>query len=101
MCIGSNTIFALFISINHILLIFKLHAYKPRKKNFININNLVAEIQKIKKIEKEIALNNSEYGCFYKKYHLTVNSSHNFINVKGLYSRDFDEETGKLYVKNH
>ena len=67
MCIGSNTIFAIFISINHILLIFKLHAYKPRKKNFININNLVAEIQKIKKIEKEIALNNSKNTVAFTK----------------------------------
>ena len=44
---------------NHILLIFKLYVYKSREKKFININNLIAEIRKVKRIEKEIALNNS------------------------------------------
>ena len=29
---------------NHILLIFKLYVYKPREKNLLNINNLIAEI---------------------------------------------------------
>ena len=29
---------------NHILLIFKLYMYKPREKNLLNINNLIAEI---------------------------------------------------------
>ena len=47
------------ILINHILLIFKLYVYKSREKKFININNLIAEIRKVKRIEKEIALNNS------------------------------------------
>ena len=44
---------------NHILLIFKLYMYKSREKKLLNINNLIAEIQKIKRIEKEIALPNS------------------------------------------
>ena len=30
-----------------------------REKSFININNLIAEIRKVKRIEKEIALTNS------------------------------------------
>ena len=32
---------------------------------------------------------------------LAPNRQHNFINVNGLCSRDFDEETGKLHVKNY
>ena len=32
----------------------------PEKKKLLNINNLIAEIQKIKRIEKEVALPNSE-----------------------------------------
>ena len=47
------------IFFNHILLIFKLYVYKSRGKKFININNLIAEIRNVKRIEKEISLNNS------------------------------------------
>ena len=62
------------IFINHILLIFKLYVYKSREKKFININNLIAEIRKVKRIEKEIALNNSmKTIAFRKKWHLTDN----------------------------
>ena len=62
------------ILINHILLIFKLYVYKCREKKFININNLIAEIQKVKRIEKEIALNDSmKITAFRKKLHLTGN----------------------------
>ena len=60
------------ILINHILLIFKLYVYKSREKKFININNLIAEIRKVKRIEKEIALNNSmKTTAFRKTWHLT------------------------------
>ena len=45
---------------NHILLIFKLYVYKSREKKVLNRNNLIAEIQKIKRIEKEIDLPNSK-----------------------------------------
>ena len=38
---------------NHILLIFKLHVYKSREKKLINIDNLITEIRKIKRIEKK------------------------------------------------
>ena len=48
------------ISTNNILLILKLYVYKSREKRFININNLMAEIWKVKIIEKDIALNNSK-----------------------------------------
>ena len=56
------------IFINHILLIFKLYVYKSREKKFINIDNLIAEIRKVKRIEKEIAFKLlKESNCFYKK----------------------------------
>ena len=34
--------------------------YISRDKKFLNINNLIAEIQKVKRIENEIALPNSK-----------------------------------------
>ena len=56
------------IFINHILLIFKLYVYKSREKKFINIDNLIAEIRKVKRIEKEIAFKLlKENNFFYKK----------------------------------
>ena len=62
------------IFINHILLIFKLYVHKSREKNFINKNNLIPEIRKVKRIEKEIALSNSKKTiAFRKKLHLTDN----------------------------
>ena len=54
--------------ISHILLIFKLYVYKSREKKFINIDNLITEIRKVKRIEKEIAFKLlKENNCFYKK----------------------------------
>ena len=47
------------VFINHLLLIFKLYAYKSREKMFINLNNLSVGIRKVKIIEKKIALTNS------------------------------------------
>ena len=55
------------ILINHILLIFKLYVYKSGEKKFININNLIVEIRKVKRIEKEIALNNPMKKIAFKK----------------------------------
>ena len=56
---------------NHILLTFKLYVYKSREKKFLNMNNLIAEIQKIKIIENEIALPNSkETIVFTRKWHI-------------------------------
>ena len=40
------------------LLIFKLDVCMSREKQIININNLIAKIQKVKRIEQEIALTN-------------------------------------------
>ena len=72
---SNNSFFENKILINHILLIFKLYVYKSREKKFININNLIAEIWKVKRIEKEIALNNSvKTIALRKKWHLTNNT---------------------------
>ena len=62
------------VFINHILLVFKLYVYKSREKKLININNLIAEIRKVKRIEKEIALTNSKKPItFTKKWHIINN----------------------------
>ena len=54
--------------------IIKLYVYKSREKKFVNINNLIAEIRKVKRIQKEIALNNSlKTIAFRKKWYLTDN----------------------------
>ena len=56
-----------------ILLIFKPYIYRSREKKFINISNLIPEIQKVKKIKK-IALNNyKKTTAFTEKWHLTDN----------------------------
>ena len=53
---------------------FKLFVYKSREKKFMNLINLIAEIQKVKRIEKEIALNNTKKTfTFINKWHLTDN----------------------------
>ena len=58
--------------INHILLIFKLYVYRSREKQFIHINNLIAEIKSAKAIEKEIARSNSKKTIVFKnKWHIT------------------------------
>ena len=63
-------------------LVFKLYVklcysyivYKSREKKLLNINNLIAEIQKIKRIEKEIALPNSKKTiAFTRKWHIIDN----------------------------
>ena len=46
----------------------------PEKKKLLNINNLIAEIQKIKRIEKEIALSNSKKTItFTREWHIINN----------------------------
>ena len=48
--------------------------YKSREKKFININNLIAEIGKVKAIEKQIFLTNSKPTlALTKKWHI-INS---------------------------
>ena len=46
------------VLINRILLIFKLHVYQSRGKQFMNTNNLIGEIKPLKNIEKEVATSN-------------------------------------------
>ena len=59
---------------NHILLIFKLCVCNSREKKLININNLIAEIGKVKRIKKQIALINSKNAtAFKKKWHIINN----------------------------
>ena len=62
------------VFINHILLIFKLYVFKSREKKFINLNNLIAEIRKVKTIEKEIALTNSMKTIAFTKKWLIINN---------------------------
>ena len=46
----------------------------PEKKKLININNLIAEIRKVKRIEKETALTNSKKTiAFIKTWHIINN----------------------------
>ena len=46
--------------INYILLLFKLYIYKSRKKHRLNINELLANILNIKKLEKMTAFGNAK-----------------------------------------
>ena len=64
------------VFINHILLIFifKLHVFKSREKKFINLNNLIAEIRKVKTIGKGIALTNSMKAIDFTKKWLIINN---------------------------
>ena len=56
------------VFIKHTLLMFKLYVFKSREKKFINLNNLIAEIRKVKRTEKEVALSMSIRNiCFYKE----------------------------------
>ena len=61
------------IFINDILLIFKLYVFKSREKKFINLNNLIAQIQKVKRIVKETALTNSMETIAFTKKWLIIN----------------------------
>ena len=45
--------------INHILLLFKLYIYKSRNKHRLNINELLANILNIKKLEKVTVFGNA------------------------------------------
>ena len=50
--------------------VFKL--YKSRERKFININNIIAVIRKVKRIEKEIAFTNSKKTVTVtKEWHIT------------------------------
>ena len=55
------------VLVNHILLIFKLYIYNSREKGQISTNNLIANITKIKKTEKELATISLKCIDFYNK----------------------------------
>ena len=58
--------------INHILLLFKFYIYKPRNKHGLNINDLLANILKIKKLEKVNAFGNvKKVAAYNKKWDIT------------------------------
>ena len=40
---------------NHILLIFKLHVYQSRERGVLNLNSLIKNVTKVKKLERKIA----------------------------------------------
>ena len=62
------------VFINHILLIFKLYVFKSSEKKFMNLNNLIAAIRKVKTIEKEIALTNSMKSIAFTKKWLIIDN---------------------------
>ena len=41
--------------INHILLIFKLHVYKSRKRGTLELSRLISKIKKVKLLEKKLS----------------------------------------------
>ena len=53
--------------INHILLLFKLYIYKSRNKHRLNINELLANILNIKKLEKVTVFGNAKKVAAYNK----------------------------------
>ena len=53
--------------INHILLLFKLYIYKSRNKHRLNINELLANILNIKKLEKVTGFGNVKKVAAYNK----------------------------------
>ena len=51
-----------------------IYVCKSREKMSINVNNLIAEIQKVKRIEKETALNKvNETVSFTKECYVIIN----------------------------
>ena len=53
--------------LSHILLIFKYYIYTSREKRILNIENLIANIIKVKKREKQVSLLTSNKRGAYKK----------------------------------
>ena len=77
-----------------------------REKKFININKLIAEIWKVKRLEKKKYLKWLKNNWFYKKWHPTgniisiVNSlcSRYFFKKGKLHVRSYSEQGGRLRV---
>ena len=58
--------------INDILLLFKLYVYKSRSKHGLNINELLANILNIKKLDKVTAIGNvKKVAAYNKKWDIT------------------------------
>ena len=57
--------------LNHILMIFKLYIFKSRDLGHVNLVNLLSEIIKVKRIEKNIAIRNQNIFKFNEKWNLT------------------------------
>ena len=58
--------------INHILLLFKLYIYKSRNKYRLNINEHLANILNIKKLENVTAFSNvKNVAAYNKKWDIT------------------------------
>ena len=53
--------------INHILLLFKLYFYKSRNKHQLNINELLANILNITKLEKATTFGNAKKVAAYNQ----------------------------------
>ena len=53
--------------INHILSLFKFNIYKSRSKHQLNINDLLGNILKIKKVEKVTAFGDVKKVAVYNK----------------------------------
>ena len=62
----SNSTYIYFISLYYV--------FKFKEKKFINLNDLIVEIQKVKMIGKEIALNNSMKTIAFTKKLLIINN---------------------------
>ena len=74
--------------------------FKSREKKFINLNNVIAEIRKVKRTEKEIALTNSMKTITFKKKWFIINNIIPQSRWIVLNKQIFEIETGKLLVKN-
>ena len=60
----------------HILLIFKLHFYKSRKRGILELNRLINEAKKVKLLDKKSAQNHvrklEQYNIKWEKTHRTI-----------------------------
>ena len=61
---------------NHVFLIFKLHVYKSRERNILELSRLINEIKKVILLEKKSAQNHvrklEQYNIKWEKTHRTI-----------------------------
>ena len=62
-----NVHLKLYLIQNHLLLIFKIYIYNPRRSKSLMIKFLIKEIMKVKNIEEKISINNEKKHTMYKK----------------------------------